>query len=160
MIITPETLPVRVGIGPTATNGIADTCDWISLENADGALITIVHVGNTGGGGGSLVCTVHQGTTGAGTLAITTKQEFQIWINADCTASDTMVRQADGVTYSIVPAAVTQVVQFYIRASTLTQGYKWIQLGTAGGDASNTAAVIYQICGARYQQTTPPTDIA
>jgi len=160
MIFSPENLPVRVGIGPTATNGIADTCDWINLENADGVLITIVHVGNTGGAGGSLVCTVHQGTTGAGTLALAVKQEFQIWANLDCTASDTMVRQTDAITYTIAPAAVTQIVQFYVRASNLTQGYKWIQLGTGTGDASNTASVIYQICGARYQQTTPPTDIA
>jgi len=157
MKLCPETFPIIQGHEPAAADAIVDTSDWICLKNCAGVLITVHHY--SGGGDTDMVLTVHEGATGTGTSQLATA--FPIWVNTDTSASDAMVRQTDAVTYTIdTGAGKDQIVQFYISASILTATYDWIQLGTSGGNAANYASVIYQLDGARYQQTTPPTAIA
>jgi len=157
MRICPETMPIIQGHEPAAANAIVDTSDWICLKNCAGVLVTVHHY--SGGGDTDMVLTIHEGATGAGTSELA--NTFPIWVNADTSATDTMVKQADANTYTIdTGAGADQIVQFYISASNLTATYAWIQLGTSGGNASNIASVIYQLDGARYQQATPPTAIA
>jgi hypothetical protein len=159
----PETFPIILGHEPVASNALADTSDAICLKNAKGVLIIVTEY--TAGGDTDLVLTVHEGATAAeaaaGTYAITTGAEFPIWVNADCAISDAMVRQADGLGYTI-DATTTKnyAVAFYIPAAILTSGRDWIALGASGGNSSNIASVLYILDGARYQQTTPPTAIA
>jgi len=157
MKISPETHPIIWGYGPGPSDTLADTADWIKLNGADGVMINVIEIGNNAT---DLVLTVHEGTTNSGTTAITTGAEFPIWINTDCSASDTAVRQTDGITYTIVHSAVAKLIQFYIPASILSDGYDWIQLGSADGHATNIVCVFYQLDGVRYQQATPPTAIA
>jgi hypothetical protein len=160
-MLTCENYPVILGHEPVASNALADTSDWINLENAAGVLITVIEAFAVDAN--HLVLTVHEGTTGAGTAALTVAQgqEFKIWRNLDCATSDAMVKEADGVTYTLNSTAGTNcIVQFYVSAALLTTGYKWIQLGAADGDAGNLVTVLYQIEGGRYKQDTPPTYIA
>jgi hypothetical protein len=158
--LTCETYPVILGHEPVVSSALADTSQWISLEGAKGVLITVMEIYAVAAN--ALVLTVHQGTTAAGTLALTTGQEFQIWSNIDCATSDAMVRRTDAITYTLTGtgAGTLSLCQFYVDASLLTNGYKWVQLGAASGDAGNLVTVLYQIEGGRYQQTTPPTYIA
>jgi hypothetical protein len=158
--LTCETYPVILGHEPIASNALADTSDWISLEGAKGVLITIIELYTVAAN--ALVLTVHQGATGAGTTAFATGAEFKIWSNLDCATSDTMVRRTDAVTYTLTGtgAGSFNLCQIYVDASLLTNGYKWVQLGASDGDAGNLVTVLYQIEGGRYQQTTPPTYIA
>lgn len=159
--LTCETYPVILGHEPCISSELVDTADWISLEGAKGVLITVMehyHVAAN-----DLVLTVHQGTTGSGTTALAAGQEFQIWSNLACETSDVMVRRTDAVTYTLTPSAGAGgngMVQFYVDASLLTNGYKWVQLGASIGDAGNFVTVLYQIEGGRYQQATPPTYVA
>jgi len=163
MRLCPEMFPIIEGHEPVASNALADTSDAISLKNANGCLI-IVHE-DFAVDANHLVLTVHEGATAAeaaaGTYPITTGAEFPIWRNLTCQTSDTMVRETDGITYTINGTAGDNVlVCFYIPASILTAGRPWIQLGAAAGDAGNIVSVLYMLDSARYQQTTPPTAIA
>ncbi|NLT65777.1 MAG: hypothetical protein GXX84_04165 [Acidobacteria bacterium] len=159
----PETFPIILGHEPAASNAVADTSDAICLKGANGVLIIVTEY--TAGGDTDLVLTVHEGDTAAvaaaGTYPITTGAEFPIWVNTDCATSDAMVRQTDGLGYTI-DATTTKnyMVAFYIPAAILTSGRDWVALGTSGGNAGNIASVIYILDGARYKQTTPPTAIA
>lgn len=156
-MLCPETYPVILGHEPAASSAMADTADWICLRNAKGVLITILEAGANAT---DLILDVHQGVTGTGTLALTTGAEFPIWINLLTTTTDAMVRQTDGVGYTIPHSAIPRVVQFYVPASVLSAGYSWIQLGSSAGHATNIVSVTYQLDGASYQQATPPTAIA
>jgi len=158
MRISPETNQLIVGHVGIRSDQLLDTSAWVSLENAAGVLITVIHYY---GGNTSEVLTVHEGTTAAGTTAITTKAEFQIWIATDLATSQTLVRQTDGITYTInTGSGKNQMVCFYVPASNLSQGYSWVQLGATGGHAASITTVLYQLDGGRYQQTTPPTATA
>jgi len=157
-MINPETLPVIQGKAPCLDASV-DTCDYISLKNAQGVLITTMF-GYIAGA--NLVLTVLEATdvTPTGSQAITTGAEFQIWINTDTASSDVMVRQTDALTYTILHAGTkNQIVVFYIDASILSVGYSCVALHTTTGGTS-MASVLYQLVGARYQQEAPLTAIA
>lgn len=160
-MLTPENYPVILGHEPVASDALLDTSQWINLENANGVLITVIEsyaVDAT-----PLVLTVHEGTAASGTTALSAAngQEFKIWFNVSCAASDVMVKKTDAVTFTLdgVTAGNLCIVQFYVSASLLSNGYKWIQLAASAGNAGNIVTVLYQIEGGRYQQTTPPTYI-
>lgn len=159
-ILSPETVPIIYAY-QGASASMADTCDWISLANARGCLITVVESGNNATD--LILSHVHQGITNGvqGAIpALTTGQEFPIWINVLTTTTDAMVRQANGLTYTLLHSAIPRIVQFYVPAAILSPGYSWIQLGSSAGHASNTVSVIYQLDGERYKEATPPTAIA
>jgi len=140
--------PAFYGHEPAACDAIADTSAWCDLSKAKGVLITFLHYR---GGDTDWVLTVHEGATAAGTTAITTGAEFPIWVCTDALKDPTMVRQADGITYTIDTGVYTgsQIVQFYIDAAILTAGYRYVQAGCSGGNASSVAAILYQYVGLR-----------
>lgn len=153
-MLCPETYPIILAHEPAVSSAIDDTSNAISLENCKGCLILITEY--TAGGDTDIVLTVHEGATAAvaeaGTYPIATA--FPIWVNTNA-AAVTWTRQADAVTYSIDATLTTnQMVAFYIPAGILTNGRPYIQLGTAGANASNLASAIYILDGARYQGNT------
>jgi len=157
MRLSPETHPIIQAHEPVLDGSLA-TCDYISLKNAKGVLITVSW---TYVAAANLVLTVLQATNiAAGSaVALTTGAEFPIWVNTDTATSDAMVRQTDAVTYSILHAGTkNQLVAMYIDASILSAGFDCVALhSTTGG--TGIVSVLYQLDGARYQQTTPPTAI-
>ena len=158
MRLSPETHPIIQAHEPVLDGSLA-TCDYISLKNAKGVLITVSW---TYVAAANLVLTVLQATNiAAGSaVALTTGAEFPIWVNTDTATSDTMVRQTDALTYVIDNASsLNQIVVFYIDAAILSAGFDCIALFGAGGNALNFASAVYILDGARYQQTTPPTAI-
>lgn len=163
MRFTPENYQIVEGHEPVASNALADTCSAVSLENADGVLI-LIHE-DYAVDANSLVLTVHEGATKteaeAGTYALAAKSEFQIWRNLTAESSDAWTRETDAVTYTVNGAAGGNIlVAFYVSASCLTNGRKWVHLGASAGDAGNIVSVIYILDGIRYGQQTPPTAIA
>jgi len=160
MNLCPETFPIIQGHEPVASNALA-TCDYISLKNAKGVMILVHQYG--GAGVTNLVLTVNEATdiTPTGATALIAGAEFQIWVNADTSLTDTMVRQTDAVTYTIdTGAQKDQIVAIYIDASILSAGFDCVALHSTGGFATNLVSVTYILDGARYQQETPPTAIA
>jgi len=150
-MINPETLPIVLAHEPAASNAIIDTSKSVNLEGASGCLILVTEY--TAGGDTDIVLTVHEGATAAvakaGTYAISAT--FPIWVNLDADTG-TWTRQADAATYTIDAAtAKNTMVAFYIPASILTNGRKYICLGTSGGHADNLATAHYLLDGARYK---------
>lgn len=146
----PEISPPIMGHEPVAADALLDTSAWCDLSKAKGVLITVQHYR---GGDQDLVLTVHEGTAASGTTAITTGAEFPIWVATDALNDPTMVKQTSAVTYTIDTGVYTgsQIVQFYIDASILSAGYRYVQLGASGGHGSSLVAVLYQLVGTRYQ---------
>jgi len=162
MRLTPENYPIITGLAPCAASVTGDTADAINLENANGVLIIVQHGGTADN---DITLTVHEGATAAeaaaGTYPLTTKSEFQIWINTATASADTLVRQTDALTYVInSDAGGAYLICFYVAGSCLTNGRSWISLGFDAGHASNFLSVLYILDGGRYSQTTPPTAIA
>jgi hypothetical protein len=160
-MLTPETYPIILGHEPIAASSIADTSDAICLRDARGVLITVLFAVNSDS---DWTLSVHEGATAAVAAAGTYElaSTFPIWVNYDAAASDAMVRQTDAATLVVdtgVYAGKLIVVCFYVSADKLTSGRPWIALGASGG-GTGLASVLYQLDGARYQQATPPTEIA
>jgi hypothetical protein len=134
------------------------TGDYVSLKNARGVYIIVQHVG---AGATNLDLTVNEATnvSAGSAAAITTGAEFPIWINLDCTATDTLVKQTDAITYHIAPTAVPTMVVFYIPVAKLSPGFDCVAIVGAGGNAANFASAIYILDGIRYAQGTPPSAI-
>lgn len=169
MRITPENYQIVEGHEPVASDALADTSCAVCLENADGVLI-IIHE-DFAVDANQLVLTVHEGATKAeaeaGTYPLAAASagvkgsEFKIWSKIDAQTTDTWTKQPDAVTYTINgTAGDNALVAFYVSASCLTNGRKWLHLGASAGDAGNLVSVLYILDGGRYQQTTPPSAIA
>ena len=159
MRLTPENYQIILAHEPVASSALADTAAPINLENCNGVLIIIQE--DYAVDANSLVLTVHEGATAAvataGTYPLAAKSEFQIWVNLTAQTSDVFTKQTDAVTYTINGVAGDNaIVCFYVSASCLTNGRKWISLGAASGDAGNLVSVTYILDGARYQGASLP----
>ena len=165
MILCPETNPVIMGHEPIGSDALDDGCDSIHMKHADGVLILINQASNSSGT--SLVITIHEGATdaickaGTNPLSASSGQSFMIWSNLDTAASDTMVRRSDAVTYTIVSGSTTfDQTCIYVPSSILSDGMEYINVGSTGGNAANYVGVTYILDKPRYQQVTPPTNVA
>jgi hypothetical protein len=150
-MFSPDIIGIQMGHEPVAANALADTAAWCDLSKAKGVYIVTSHYR---GGDGDLTLTVHEGATAAGTTAITTGAEFPIWVATSALTDPTLVRQADALTYVTDDGVYTgsMIIVFYIDASILSAGYRYVQLGASGGHASSIVSVLYLLSGMRYQQ--------
>lgn len=151
MINLVEECLIQMGHEPASPDGIADTSAWFDLSKCKGVFIVVNHYR---GGDTDWVLTVHEGAAASGTTAITTGAEFPIWVSTSALTDPTLVRQTDGLGYTIDTGVYTgsQVVVFYVDASILTAGYRYVQLGSSGGHASSIASVTYLGVAARFAQ--------
>lgn len=150
MDFNPEITLIQMGHEPVAADALVDTAAWFDMSKANGLFIVVSHYR---GGDTDLVLTVHEGTAGSGTTAITTGAEFPIWVATSALTDPTLVRQTDGLGYTIDTGVYTgtQLVVFYIPAAILSAGYRYVQLGSSGGHASSLVSVMYYGVGARYK---------
>jgi hypothetical protein len=144
-----ESNPPQMGHEPVAANALGDTAAWCDLSKAKGVYIVVSHYR---GGDTDLVLDVHEGATAAGTSAISAT--FPIWYASSALTDPTLARQTDAATLTVDTGVYTgsQMVVFYIDASKLTAGYRYVQLGSSGGHASSIASVTYWLAGTRYEQ--------
>ena len=151
MINIPEECLIQMGHEPVAADALIDTSAWFDLSKCKGVFIQVSHYR---GGDTDLVLTVHEGTAASGTTAITTGAEFPIWVATSALTDPTLVRQTDGLTYTIDTGVYTgsQIVLFYIDSSILSAGYRYVQLGASGGHGSSLVSVTYFGVGARFAQ--------
>ena len=149
-MFNPEIIGVQMGHEPAAADALVDTAAWVDMSKCEGVYMIINHYR---GADTDLVLTVHEGATAAGTTAITTGAEFPIWVATSALTDPTLVRQTDGLGYTIDTGVYTgsQVVIFYIDGSILTAGYRYVQLGSSGGHASSIVSVTYLLSGMRFQ---------
>ena len=149
-MFNPEIIGIQMGHEPVAADALIDTSAWCDLSKCKGVYIVTSHYR---GADTDLVLTVHEGAAASGTTAITTGAEFPIWVAGSALTDPTLVRQADGLTYTIDTGLRTgsELVVFYIDASILSAGCRYVQLGASGGNAASIVSVTYLLSGMRFQ---------
>jgi hypothetical protein len=149
-MFNPEIQGIQMGHEPVSADALGDTSAWADLSKCNGVYIIVSHYR---GGDQDVILTVHEGTAASGTTAITTFAEFPIWVATSALVDPTLVRQADGLGYTIDTGVYTgsQIVVFYIKGADLSAGYRYVQLGCSGGHASSIISVTYLLDGMRFQ---------
>lgn len=149
-MFSPDIIGIQMGHEPVTADALLDTSAWVDMSKCNGVYIVVSHYR---GGDTDVALTVHEGAAASGTTAITTGAEFPIWVATSALTDPTLVRQADGLGYTIDTGVYTgsQIVVFYIKGSNLSAGYRYVQLGAGAGNAASIISVLYLLDGMRYQ---------
>jgi len=149
----PQTMKIVEAITPQA--GAAITGDYVSLKNCPRCFV-VVHINQADVAPVAITIEKATNVAMAGTTAITTN--VPIWANEDCAASDTLVRQSDGISHTTSAATKHKVIVFQVDADTLG-AFDCITVKTAASNAANITSAMYYLSDYAYQQSTPPTAI-
>ena len=143
---------------PAAADAAGRSSDIISLKNATYATLL---VSLSQGNAAPVTLTLMQAQDVAGTGAKTFDKPVPIWANLDTTASDTLVRQADGVSFASGAAVKNKQVVFHIDPAQLDEnnGYRTIFVTTSASNAANLNSILALLEGHRYQSGTLPSAI-
>lgn len=140
---------------PALANGM--TYDYVCCKNAHKVWIIVEHY--SAGGDTDLVLTLTEATTVAAGGATTVTNSAAIWVNADTSLTDTLVKQTDATAYTIdTGAAKPQQVVFEWDCAKFAAGFDCLTIIDSGGNAANYASAT-AILQERYPQATPPTAI-
>ncbi|MHC2016324.1 hypothetical protein [Methylobacterium sp. CM6247] len=143
---------------PAAADAAGRSSDIISLKNATFATILVLL---TQGNAAPVTLTLMQAQDVAGTGAKPFDKPIPIWANLDTAASDTLVRQPDGVSYASGAAVKNKQVVFHIDPAQLdvNGGYKTVFVTTSASNAANLNSILAMLEGHRYQAATLPSAI-
>ncbi len=85
-----------------------------------------------------------------------------IWANQDAANLDTLVRSADGVSFTTSAAVADKQVAFHIDPSALdvNNGYAYVSLVTSASNAANITSAIAIAQGSRYLGGNAPSMLA
>jgi len=121
----------------------------ISLKNH--TVLSILAAVNQGNAA-PVTFTVTQALDAQGTGAKPITNPLPIWANQDTAASDTMVRQADGVAFTTSATLAHKQVVFHIDPANLdvNNGYAYVILTTSASNAANITSANAFGEGARY----------
>ena len=155
-IFLPEKFKIVNGTPVITTQG-GQTLEFVSLKNVNMAWILVEALQAVGH---ATVLNPQRATdpvTPTGNVAIAHAANW--WLNADVSASDTLVAQTAATTMALNVAATNQQVLIQIDPAQLGATYDSMGLViTTGGDATNFVTVTYFL-EMRYAQATPPTAI-
>lgn len=147
------------GLAPVATDANPAT-DYVKVDNCN-MLYAVCHI--TKGNAAITSFAVEQATTAAGAGNKVLANTIPVWSNLN-TATDALVRQTNAINYALDNAADGrgQIVVFQLDPAELdiNNGFNWVRLQLAAGNAANIASVMFYLVGQRYAQATPPTAIA
>ena len=152
----PEQFKIVSGTAGIVTTNTGVTCDYVSLKNVNMAWIVLnfhQHAAN------ATVVNPRRATAvlPAGSVAIAHNAPH--WLNADVSASDTLVRGSDGITATIDAGVHDQLLVIQIDPAQMGDTYD--VLGCVITDstvATNFVSVLYYL-ETRYAQATPPAAI-
>ena len=139
-----------MGAAPAA-DAAGRTATYISLK---GAHKVTVLVQITQGNAATVTITPFQAkTVGAGSEKALTNN-VAIYANLDTAASDTLVRQTDGVAYTTDAGLKNKIVIFEIDPASLdiNNGFRDLTVKTGASNAANITSVIYILGPNRYPQ--------
>lgn len=154
MFSVPEMLKI-VKLYQGAANAVA--CDVVSMKNWLKGWFVVIH---SGAADTDLVLTLYEATdVAAGTNAAITKT-CPIWADLDMGASsDVLARLTDAYAYTIdTGEAPNQMVVIEWDPAKHTDGYDCVYLADSGGNASNTATILFMGLP-RYASATLPDAI-
>lgn len=144
MKFIPEGVIPVVGAAPETTNG-GVTASYISLKNTQKAWIVVTLKQAVGH---ATAITPKQATAVAGTGAKGFDKDLEIWANEDVAASDALIQQAAGKSYTVANTAKNKLVVFAIDPAKLDTagGFDCVGVTIAdSGQATNLASVLYLV---------------
>lgn len=143
---------------PPAADAAGRASDIINLKNTGKAYVL---VSLTQGNAAVVPLTLMQAQDVAGTGAKPVANAVPIWANQDTAATDTLVRQADGVAFSTSAVVKNKQVLFEVDPSQLdiNNGFDCLYFTTGASNAANITAAVFLLAEYRYQQATPPSAI-
>ncbi|NLS79691.1 MAG: hypothetical protein GXY76_20785 [Chloroflexi bacterium] len=158
----PRSLPEEFKIvdataGCVTTNG-GVASDWVSLKHAHKAWVVLQF---TQAVGHATQVALQQAQDVGGTGAKALARNAKAWANEDTGASDALVRQADGVSYTVAGDVKKKQVVFEVDPALLDMAGGFDCLGFTvanSAQASNLVAGQFFLLG-RYQQAAPPSAV-
>ena len=106
---------------------------------------------------------LEQATSSAGAGNKVFANTVPVWSNLNTGDGDTLVRQANAINYALDNAddGRGQIVVFQIDPSRMdiNNGFRWLRVQLAAGNADNLASVVFYMVDARYKQATPPSAV-
>lgn len=140
--------------GPVTTNG-GVTSDVVSLKNAIKAWVVLQF---TQAVGHATVVTLKQATdVAAGTNA--TGPSSNIWANETTAASDTLVKQTSGTTYTLTADVKKKQVVIEVDPAAFTAGYDCLYFTVSDSSQATNFVAGQFFLETRYPQATPPAAI-
>lgn len=138
-----------------ATDAAGRTGAYASLKNAHKAYV-VFHV--TQGNAATIALSLLQATAVAGTSS-KAGPSVPIWANQDLAASDTLVAQTAGNSFTTSAAVKHKMVMFEVDPSYLdvANGFDCITISTGASNAANITQAWIVLVPIRYEQATPPT---
>lgn len=139
-----------------ATDAAGRTSTRISLKTC-GLCYIIFHCDQ--GNAATITLSVFQSQDIAGTARKALAVNAYIWANQDTVATDTLVRQADGVAFTTSAVVKQKQVIIEIDPAILdvANGFDCIDFTTGASNVANLTEAQFLLADLRYQQTTPPT---
>ena len=115
----------------------------------------------TQGNAATILLSINQATAVAGTAAKAIVGNARWWVNADCAATDTLVRQADGVSFTTDAGVKNKIVVAEIDLSSLdvAGGFDCIAGVTGASNVANLTGATYWLTPLRYGAATPPSAV-
>lgn len=153
----PQSMKIVEG-APNAADAAGRTAKRISMKNVGRATIVVtISQGNAA----TVALALRQAQDVAGTGDKALANNVPIWANLDTAATDTLVRAADGVSYTTDAGLKNKQVIFEVDASMLdvNNGFDTLTVTTGASNAANITGVLYILHGLRFQQASPPTAI-
>jgi hypothetical protein len=139
----------------TAQNGFVG--DHVSLKNINMAWI-VLHFDMAGGF--AVVINPMKATLAVGAVGSTAiTHNAPNWMNADCAATDTLVRGADATTVTLGAGVANHMVVIQIDPAQLGDTFDCMGCNiTTGAGATDLVSIMYNL-ETRYGQALPPTAI-
>lgn len=151
----PQQMKVVEALAPAA-DAAGRTGAYVSLKNAAKAYV-MVHL--TQGNAATVLISVLQASDIAGTGAKALGNAVPIWVNQDTSLGDTLVRQADGLSFTTSAAVKNKQVIVEVDATALdvNNGFDCIAVSTGASNAANVTQAQYLLAELRYGQAAPPS---
>lgn len=158
---TKFTLPEEAKICPVlkpATDAAGRTSVYINTKTGH-KLYFLVYLDQ--GNAATVAITIQQATDGSGTGTKVITGNARIWANQDVVATDTLVRAADGVSFTTSAGVKQKLVVIEIDPATLDQAnaFTWVAILTGASNVANLTSAIALLTPIRYPGATPPSAI-
>jgi hypothetical protein len=154
-ISLPQNFKVVTGISPV-TDTAARTADYVCLKNCRRAW-AVIEI--TGGAATAVALDSYQASAADASDETVLVNTQRWWMNADVSATDTLVAQTAAISYDTAATATNKIVVVEFDPVQLTSGLDWITIKTGGDSASNLVSLTW-ILDTDFMQATPPTAIA
>lgn len=156
-LILPEVAKIVEALNP-ATDAAGRAGAYVTLKDAPRCYV-IAHIAQ--GASSTVKLSIQQAQDVEGTGAKTITNAVPIWANLDTSASDSLDRKTDDVSYTTSASLKNKVVVFQVDAASLdtNNGFNSIVVSTGASSASNITSAMYVLTDIRFQSSDTPSAI-